>query len=268
MKSRSVFIVGVLLFTSLFACKKVPEKIISINPSEFTTEQQIKIGNVFREAINNSPGAFDILKKQEFPQAYQYLSTLFNTMRNTPAVKHRNAYDWSVTIVRNDSLHTAFFLPGGHFYIYTGLLKYLDRESQLLGVIGHELHYADTDVLIKKMSSEFGGTTLGDIILDNEVENLDELAASMPFLSFSEPQVLNADLFAIELICPFQYEPHGIKTILEKESPGESGLLWLNTRQANQHFRINQIEQASASCGFPGIGNESNYRKFKEEYLP
>ena len=118
------------------------------------------------------------------------------------------------------------------------------------------------------MSSEFGGTTLGDILLDNEVEKLAGLAASMPFVSFAEPQVLEADSFAIQLICPFQYEPHGIKTILEKEHSNELELLWLATRQANLEFRIRQVERLSVQCGFPGIGNEIAYKKFKVEYLP
>jgi beta-barrel assembly-enhancing protease len=265
---RLAFFTGFFLSVLLLACEKTPEKIISINPSEFTTAQQIKIGNAFKNEIESNPQAFEILKKQEFPEAYQYLTSLFNTIVNTAAIKHRRDYDWPVYILKNDTMRTAFFLPGGHFYVYTGLLKHLDRESQLIGVIGHELYYVDSDVLIKKMSSEFGGTTLGDIILDNEVEKLANLAASMPLISFDETQVLEADSFATSLICPFQYEPHGIKTILEMENSTGPDLLWLVTRKATIETRIRRLEQQASLCGFPGVSNEIAYRKFTDEYLP
>lgn len=266
--SRYALLAGIVICTTVFACKKTPEKIISINPSEFTTEQQVKIGNAFKNELDNHIPAFNILKKHAYPEAYQYLNVLFNTMLNTASVKHRRDYDWSVSIIHDDSMRTAFFLPGGHFYISTGLLKFLDRESQLLSLIGHEMFYADTDLLIKKMSSEFGGTSLGDIILDNPVENLDEFTASMPFLSFPETAVLAADSFSIQLICPFNYEPHGLKTILEKSYTQQTELLWLNTRQANELFRLRRIEHLSSQCGYPGIGNEHEYERFKTAYLP
>ena len=114
---RLAFFAGVLLSALLLACKKTPEKIISINPSEFTTAQQIKIGNAFKNEIEGNPQTFDVLNTQEFPEAYQYLTVLFNTMLNTAAVKHRRDYEWNVNIVRNDTMRTAFFLPGGHFYM-------------------------------------------------------------------------------------------------------------------------------------------------------
>lgn len=257
-----------LVFALFTACNKTPDKVISINPNELTTADQIKIGEAFQIALETNSDKFPILSKADFPEANAYVSTLFNTMLNTSQIQHRRDYNWSVQIVKNDELCTAFFLPGGHFYVYTGLLKYLDTESELLGIIGHELHYVDTDALVERMRQAFGGVILGDILLENPVPELPDFAAQMPLLDFEEEKVTAADAFAIQLICPFLYEPSGIKKVLEKSENEEVKPLWLETRPANLESRLLALNSASEACGLPGVSNEASYQKFKLEYLP
>ena len=48
-----------------------------------------------------------------------------------------------VRIIDNDETLNAFCLPGGFIYVYTGLIKYLDSEDHLAGVLGHEIAHAD-----------------------------------------------------------------------------------------------------------------------------
>ena len=260
------FLISALaLFTS---CNKTPDKIISINPNELTTADQVKIGEAFQLTLESNPDEFPILDEVAYPEANAYVSTLFYTMLNTAQVQHRQDYNWSVHILHNDDLRTAFFLPGGHFYIYTGLLKFLDTESELLGVIGHELFYADSDLLVDRMRQAFGGITLGDILLENPVPALPEYTEEMPLLAFSEEQVTDADAFAVQLICPFLYEPSGIKKILEKAEAQGVKPLWLETRPAKFETRLQLLAEETAACGLPGVSNEGIYQKFKLEYLP
>ncbi len=259
------FLVALVVCNS---CKKPPDKVISINPAEFSPEEQIKIGEAFKAEIEGNPTGFPILDRKVNPAAYHYVETLFLTLLNTAPVIHRLDYEWTVNIVQNDSVRTAFFLPGGHLYLYTGLLKFMDSESQLLGVIGHEMYYADTELMVRQMGKEFGGTKMGDILLDNPVPQLDDYALAMPFLQFGEEEVLLADAFALQIICPFQYEPVGIKYILEKAEQGNVPFQWVENRSANSALRIQKIEDQAVECGLPGVSNEEAYRNFKENMLP
>jgi beta-barrel assembly-enhancing protease len=252
----------------LTACNQTPDKIISVNPNELTVEDEAKIGEAFQLAITADTDAFPILDEVAFPEAYQYVTTLFGTMLNTAQVQRRQDFNWSVHILHDDGVRTAFFLPGGHFYIYTGLLKFLDSESELLGVIGHELYYVDSDLLVERFRQEFGGVMLGDILLENQVPELPEFAMAVPRLDFDEEKVTSADAFAVQLICPFLYEPSGIRRILEKSNLAEVKPLWLETRQAKFETRLQLLNEETASCGLPGVSNEENYLKFKLEYLP
>jgi predicted Zn-dependent protease len=266
--SRLTLLGGILILVLLQSCNKTPDKVISINPTDFPPADQLKIGYAFKEQIDNNPEVFKMLSHSEYPEAYQYLTTLFKTLLNTAPIEHRLEYDWTLDIIHDDSIRTAFFLPGGHLYIYTGLLKFLDSESQLLGVVGHELYYVDTELLVRLMSGELGGTVLGDILLDKEVENLDKLASAIPSLAFEEDKVMLADSFSVQLVCPFQYEPLGIKSIVEKADRNKQPLLWLQTRPANLAARLQHIEEQAINCGLPGVTNEENYQNFKRNYLP
>ena len=51
---------------------------------------------------------------------------------------HRPNLPWSFTIVDSPAIN-AFALPGGYIYVTRGLLAYLDDESELAGVLGHEI---------------------------------------------------------------------------------------------------------------------------------
>lgn len=256
------------LSLSLQACKKEPAKIISISPSDFSTQDQIKIGDAFRNTIEQSPGQFNILDRAVYKDAYIYIEKLFSTMLNTAQVERRLVYNWSVHIINDDSKTTLFFLPGGHLYIYTGLLKYVDTESQLLEIIGHEIYYTDTDLLILKMKDEFDGKTLGDILLGNNVPQMGALAADMPMLTFEEKDVMLADSFAVAMICPFLYEPLGIKSLVGKADSESVNLDWLMTRAANLDSRNSNLERQALPCGLNGVTNEEAYQNFKTEYLP
>ena len=268
MNKRLLTIYYTLLVMVFFSCKKTPEKIISISPSEFSEEEQIKIGSAFLNAIYQNATTFPVLQKEDHQEAYDYLSVLYHTVLNTAQVENRRSYDWDIVVIKDDEIRTAFFLPGGHLCLYTGLLKYLESESQLLGVIGHELYYADTELMVKTMKEEFGGTLLGDILLDKAVPELPELSAQLPFLSMAEEAVIQADSFFIDLICPFQYGPLGIREIISKSEGSGSEVQWLVNRHVDRSFRVEEIGRHSSECGLPGVSNKGAYRRFKEELLP
>jgi predicted Zn-dependent protease len=56
---------------------------------------------------------------------------------------HSKDFSWRIRIIANDSVLNAFCTPGGYIYFYTGILKYLESEDQLAGVMGHEMAHAE-----------------------------------------------------------------------------------------------------------------------------
>jgi len=248
-----------------------PGEIVSINPNDYTLEQQIKIGQALKDEIEKDGINFNILHDSLYKEAYSYVNTLMHTLVNTPMVEHRIEMHWQVKLIGNDSMRTAFMLPGGYLYIYTGLLKFLESEHQLLGLIGHEMYYADTDLMVQRLKAEFDGVLLGDILLDKEVEELDLIVQSIPLLAFTKEEIMAADEYAVNLICPFQYEPLGVKDILELTTTlQELEVHWLQKQPLDLTLndRIQNIDVLAESCGLGGITNENSYDIFKTDYLP
>ena len=51
-----------------------------------------------------------------------------------------SGFKFTFTVLNVDEVN-AFALPGGPMFIYTGLLKVIDNEAQLAGVMGHEMSH-------------------------------------------------------------------------------------------------------------------------------
>jgi predicted Zn-dependent protease len=54
----------------------------------------------------------------------------------------------------------AFALPGGHLVVYTGLIAACKNESELMGVIAHELTHIRKNHVMKKLVREIGVSAL------------------------------------------------------------------------------------------------------------
>lgn len=255
---------------TLFSCSKDPDKVVSISPAHFTVEDQLKIGNTFHDAMLANPDYFSILSKSEYPAAHNYLNTLCQSLLFTSQVTRRNAYEWSFNILQDDEMEAAFFLPGGHLYITTGLLKYAENESQLFAILAHEIYYVETDAMIQAMKEEYSATLLGDILLDNPIEDLPELSEKMMHVVIEETHVYHADAYAIDLICPFQYHAASLQMLLAKAMSGHESErpLWLYCRAGNPKDRQSHIANLAESCGIEGITNAETYLDFKLNMLP
>lgn len=66
-----------------------------------------------------------------------------------------DAGDIHVHIIRDTEVN-AFALPAGHLVVYTGLLEKCESESELAGVIGHEIAHIEKGHVMKKLVKEFG----------------------------------------------------------------------------------------------------------------
>jgi hypothetical protein len=266
-KKAHILLVLFLSVIVLSSCRK-DGLVVGFKAEEFNIEEQIIIGNTLKQAIESPSSKIKVLNKTAYPEAYQYITTLLNTLLFTPTVENRTKFDWNISIIQNDTLTTAFTLPGGHIYIGTGLLKFLGSEHELLGVLAHELYYTDTDLMVQRIKAAFGGVIMGDIILGNEVSNLGSMSEEIPYMDFTDEEVLRADNYALDIMCLFQYSQMGIFDIIERVISNQQDIQWLESRYYDEDIRLENIITRMLECETGNVTNESNYNKFKNEYLP
>ncbi len=269
MKNRYVYNISLILILVSFLCfscqKK--DKVIERDVEEFKLEDHILIGETMSTQIKNMPEVFKILDSERYEDAYIYVNKLLGTLKLTSVVKHREDFNWQVTILHDDHNRTAFTLPGGQIYIYTGLLKFLQAEHELIAVLGSEIAYADKELAAINLRETYGGVFIGKITLGDEIPELAEVLEEFPQMQYLEAAVMAADEYAIELICPFQYDIAGLKSFLLRAQ--SLNIEWINSKKSmDLDSRLTNIDRISAVCGEGGVTNRNQYIKKIKNFLP
>jgi predicted Zn-dependent protease len=257
---------GLLLISLLLNyCEKPTETIIHIDKEEFTIEDQHLIGEHLSELIKTS-GHYEALKHEDSPEFYEYINRLLSTIVNTNFVENRNAFDWEIIILKDDDMRSAFTIPGGKIYIYTGLLKMLTGENELCSILAHELYYTEKAVVLDQMKENYGTLIIGDLQLGTTSQGTIDIANSIQNLPYPTDAVTKADKFSTDLICPFQYEARGLITFIEKASSMAEEIKWL-TNHPGTSDRLANIEAQAQNCGEEELTFSERY-EYNKNLLP
>jgi Zn-dependent protease with chaperone function len=162
-------------------------------------------------------------------------------------------YPLHVDVVRK-SEPNAFALPGGHIYVYQGLIDRAQSPDELAGVLAHEIgHVAHRDgtrtVLQTAGLSFLFGMMLGDFVGGGAV-----VIAAKTVLrsSYSRRVEAAADTYSVDLISKAGGDPHALGVILARiVSDKDQGMKILLDHPETKE-RINAIEAvAPASAPMP-----------------
>lgn len=266
---KQYIFLALLLLVFLSACNDNDGVVVIVNKDEYSPEDNLLIGNdIDREARN----IYTTVSDEEAPEVSQYLSQMLDLIINTPTITNREIYNWEISLIADTTETTVFSVPNGHIYIYSGLLNFLETESQLLALLAHEAYYIDQGIITEIFDEDedrFGSTVLGDILLQNGAADVGAMAAQLPFLEVSENRVKAADRFSVELLCPYVYEPRGLVKILEKTTlEGVETPDWLIMRPADDiSARMEILNQIAEPCGLDGVKNEAQYQAFLQKVL-
>jgi len=246
------------ILTIFSSCQEEEAVIASKNQEEFSSQDQNVIGERLVTQVREDDHNFPIFASDNttFTEELNvYLTKLVQTVAISVPVVNRNDFEWSVTVIDASDIHM-FTAPGGHFFVYTGMLKALDSEAELIALMAHELRYTDQSKTILSLKNEFGGVAMGDILLGNQVSAIDNMALWLRDLSYSEEEVLEADQYALDIICPYLYDNEGLRNaIMRLDNVPEQTVDWL-IRRPGTAKRLEILEDAeSQDCG----SNESDF---------
>jgi len=264
-------ILTLVLVCTLFvfsSCKKdEPDTLATISKEDYNEEEMNTISDQLSEAFLNHPTEFPILDEDNFAAAYGYARQVMNTMVNTSLVENRTTLNWDFVILHDDFSYRSFGLPNGAIHMTTGLLKTLKNESQFAALICHEMYYLDNNLVMPTLVEEYGGKDFGDMLLDKPVERSGDIAMTIKEMSFETPVVESADHFAMENICPFQYDAYEFKELIKHLQNYSVEIDWLTMRPGGAQ-RVQKINETSASCDDEEPLEETRYQMFKNNLLP
>lgn len=261
-KLVSKFLLAGFLMIGLSACDKNDNIVL------FSVQDDIELGMQVSQEIENDPN-FELLSRNEFPEAYSYLDAMVNDILNSGEVTYRDEFPWEVTIVRDDETLNAFAAPGGYLYVYTGLIKFLDNADALAGVMGHEIAHADLRHTSRNLQKIYGVQILLSVLLGQDPGQLEQIAAQIAGtaagLSFSREFETEADEESVLYLDPTDYACNGAAFFFQQlEASGQTGSVpeFLSTHPSPENRIENINNQASAIGCSTALSNE-DYAAFQ-----
>lgn len=178
------------------------------------TESEIKQGRQIAAEIDKQ------VKFVDDPIITEYVNRVGQNI-----VLHSDAkIPFTIRVVDTDEVN-AFALPGGFFYVNRGLIMAADNESEMAGVMAHEIaHVAARHAMENqaKMNALQIGTLLGSIFLGGIpgmiFQNTAGLGLMAAFMKFSRGAEEEADRLGVQYLYAAGYDPGAMATMFEKLS--------------------------------------------------
>jgi predicted Zn-dependent protease len=217
----------------------------AVGCSSVSQQQEVQIGQQTAAQVNAQ------LPMLRDPQIDGYVNSLGRSIASRTS---RADLDWQFAVVNTDVIN-AFALPGGFVYVNRGVLARASNESELAGVLAHEIEHVVQRHSVKQMEQAQQaniGVTLA-CVLTRVCENQAAQAAiqvggSAVFARFSRDDEVQADEGGFQNMIRAGINPRGMLTFFQKllaeEGSGGSGGLnaWFADHPGTQD-RIADIQR-------------------------
>jgi predicted Zn-dependent protease len=183
----------------------------------YAPETDAQLGKQMDDQIRQNPAEYPILRN---PAIKQYLQNMVNEIIKSPHVQYRGKFAYQVEVIHGDKTINAFCTPGGYIYVYTGLMKVLDNEATLAGVLGHEIAHAERRHGTQRMTKAYGLQMIAQIALGQNPSQLASLGANLfsglALLKNSRLDEDDADEYSFKYLQTTRWYPGSIKFFFEK----------------------------------------------------
>lgn len=214
-KMRVYWVILISIFSLfLYSCKN--------GLNIFSPQDDVQLGLQLHKEIKSNPKEYPILNN---PEVVNYVQNIVNRIVQSTAIKYRNFFRYEVTIIRDDKTVNAFATPGGLIYVYTGLLKFVDNEATLAGVLAHEVAHSECRHATERLTKAYGVSILLDLILGKNPSQIEEIAANLftglAFLKNSRDNEYEADEYAYKYLKSTEWYPGALVFFFEKIKKNE-----------------------------------------------
>jgi len=177
----------------------------------YSLEKQIEMGRAYAQQVESTT------KLVTDPVIAEYINRLGqNLVRNSDA-----QVPFTIKVVDTDDIN-AFALPGGFFYVDTGLILAADNEAELAGVMSHEIaHVAACHLARENTRGQLMQLASIPLIfvgggIGYAAQSLAGVAIPMGFLRFTRSFESEADFLGVEYLYKAGYDPQALTSFFEK----------------------------------------------------
>jgi predicted Zn-dependent protease len=180
-------------------------------------------------------------------------------------VSKKPDYPWRFIVLDTDAVN-AFAAPGGYIHITKGCLALIANESELAGVLGHELVHVTEDHTVKALSKAgfvdagASATGKGNAITAGLVDQVTNIALQ----GFGRGEELESDKEGLELAAKAGYQPDGLSTFLRRlqdRNKASSEKRGLFASHPQMQERLEKLAAQEKKAGSSTITLEARYKQ-------
>lgn len=177
----------------------------------YSLETEIKMGQQYAMQVEQS------VKLVQDPVVTEYVNRIGqNLVRNSDA-----QVPFTIKVIDSDEVN-AFALPGGFFYVNSGLILAADEEAELAGVMAHEIAHVAARHGTRQMTRG-NWAQLGTIPLifvgggiGYGIYEASGLALPLTFMKFQRSFEAEADYLGLQYMYKTGYDPQAFVSFFEK----------------------------------------------------
>lgn len=204
-----------------------------------STQDEIALGTQLSAEVEKQERVLDNPAIQAYVQGIGA-----RVSRNAP----RQDVPYVFTVIDNPTTVNAFALPGGHMYVYTGLMKLCENEAELASVMAHEIAHVAGHHHGEAMTRQYGMELVMSVLLGENprmgAQIVGQLIGTAGAMRYSRQHEYEADSMGVDLLFRSGYKPEAMVSFMEKmlanEGGGRSGML--NQVLASHPETANRIE--------------------------
>ncbi len=173
-------------------------------------QQELEMGAQFAAELENE------LKFIRDPEVVGYVDRLGQSLARA---SQRNDIPYTFHVVDTEEVN-AFAVPGGYLYVNRGLIAEATSESELAGVIGHEIGHVVGRHSARQMSQQYGIQMIAGIALGQNPGMLAQITAGLlangAMMRYSRDMESEADALGVRELYDTGIDPNGISTFFDK----------------------------------------------------
>jgi len=236
-------------------------------------DDEVELGREFDLQLRtkDTAGAYPIYVPRNAEEtAFQnYVLGLAEEVLAAVPAKERPDYDFTFTLIDKD-VENAFAVPGGYVYIYTGIIKKMKDESELVGVLGHEIAHVTRHHYRDAMAKDAGLSLILQALLGNDAGQLAQLVAgslySMAGLKVSQSNESEADFYGTRYTAATERNPLGIAKFFGRFDSQGSLASWFSTHP-DPPDRVSEVRsQVNGSDTFKQLASDSLTTNYQSRF--
>jgi predicted Zn-dependent protease len=226
---------------------------------ELSIEQEEQLGELIVENLLVVEGGYEELRHDSVDIIMQQLNRrLLDEVGLTD-------YNYRIVVLKSEEVN-AITLPGGHIFVFTGLIEFTETPEELAAVIAHEIGHVEKRHVVHKLLKEFTIELVFGVLTGGDMTLLGEIVKTSVGTVFDRRQEQEADAYALDLLTKAAISPRSMAAFfrrLSREHGGYGEALELVMTHPHHNSRIKAAMEYELPTDFKAEPLPVDWKAFK-----